>query len=231
MALEGLTSMKGFGGNSISAPRVIVVSDVLLYREGLAASLRRDARLQVVAVANSQNILDVIAQQRPDAILLDGSMAHGLALARTVRSQRPDVRIVGFGIAGGAEQLIVCAESGLTAFVDCEGSITELVAAVERALRGELACSPQVAALMCDRLAALASSQHPGAQPLTRREHQVAMLISEGLSNKEIAMDLKIGPATVKNHVHNILEKLKVKRRTGIAVQLGTRRMEQGSSR
>lgn len=231
MTLEDLAFRRGSSDRSQSAPRVVVVSDVLLYREGLAASLRRDARLQVTDVVNSHDLLDVIAQKRPDAILLDGAMAHGLALARTIRTQRPELRIIGFGIAGGAEQVIVCAESGIAAFVDCEGSIAQLVDAVEAALRGELACSPQVAALLCDRLAALASAQHPDAQPLTRREHQVAMLIGEGLSNKEIAMDLKIGPATVKNHVHNILEKLKVKRRTAIAHHLGAARREEGFGR
>jgi two-component system, NarL family, nitrate/nitrite response regulator NarL len=55
---------------------------------------------------------------------------------------------------------------------------------------------------------------------LTRREREIAVLIGQGLSNKEIAIDLRIGAATVKNHVHSILEKLDVRRRSAIVHQL-----------
>ena len=220
-SLEDIDSTKEISSSLVGGPRVVIASDVLLYREGLDASIRRDGRLQVIDVVHSHDLPDVIVQKHPEVVLLDAAMAHGLTLARTIRLRAPDIRIVGFGISGSTEQLIACAESGLTAFVDSEGSIDELVEAVRGALKGELTCSPQLAALLCERLATLASARDPSSQPLTRREHQVAMLIGEGLSNKEIAIDLKIGAATVKNHVHNILEKLKVRRRTAIAQQLG----------
>ena len=227
-SLEDIDSTTKISGSLKGGPQVVIVSDVLLYREGLAASIRRDGRLQVIDVVHSQDLPDVIVQKHPEVVLLDAAMAHSLALARTIRTRTPDIRIVGFGISGSAEQLIACAESGLTAFVDSEGSIDELVEAVHGALKGELACSPQLAALLCERLATLASTFNPATQPLTRRERQVATLISEGLSNKEIAIDLKIGAATVKNHVHKILEKLKVRRRTAIAHHLGAVRIAHG---
>lgn len=76
-----------------------------------------------------------------------------------------------------------------------------------------------MSALLCARVAELATlGQQP--ETLTRREREIAMLVGEGLSNKEIAKDLSIGPSTVKNHVHNILEKLRVRRRSAIAQQL-----------
>jgi DNA-binding NarL/FixJ family response regulator len=199
---------------------VIIVSDVLLYREGLEASLVRDGRLKVLAAVSSSEAPAAVPASGLDAVLLDATLGSGLALARQLRSQRPGARLVGFGISGGADDLVACAEAGLMAFVDCDGTIDELVAAVLGAMRGELACSPQVAAMMCDRLASLAGSTVDGGEPLTRRERQVAALVAEGLSNKEIALDLRIGPATVKNHVHSILDKLKVRRRAGIAGQL-----------
>jgi DNA-binding NarL/FixJ family response regulator len=209
------------GGNGAThIPTVVIVSDVLLYREGLQASLSRDGRLKVLAAVSSRGALDALAATGADAALLDAAMESGLALARQIRALRADTRLIGFGIMGGAEEFVTCAESGLTAFVGCHGTIDEVVAAVQGALRGELACSPQVAAMMCDRLASLAGSKSESGEPLTRRERQVAQLVAEGLSNKEIAIDLRIGPATVKNHVHNILDKLKVRRRAGIATQL-----------
>lgn len=211
---------EAFSSASSAAPRVTIVSDVLLYREGLAASLIRDGRLNVIELVSSADALSAIVLSLPDVVLLDGAMVRCLALGRTIRAHWPGARTVGFGISGGADQLVACAESGLAAFVDCNGSVAELVEAVQGALRGELTCSPKVSALLCERLACLATAAEPSTETLTRREREIAALIGEGLSNKEIAIDLRIGPSTVKNHVHNILEKLNVRRRAAIVHQL-----------
>lgn len=74
--------------------------------------------------------------------------------------------------------------------------------------------------MLCHRLAALAGDKQRPDDGLTTRERQAADLIIEGRSNKEIAIDLRIGPATVKNHVHDILDKLKVRRRAAIGSRL-----------
>ncbi len=203
-----------------TAPRVVIVSNVLLYRDGLVASLVRDGRLEVAAALSAPDALVALATLPADALLLDASMPNGLALARELRSSYPAMRLIGFGIAGGAASLLACAEAGLAAFVDRNGTVDALVGAVHSALKGELNCSPQVMAMMCDRLASLAGVQNGSGEPLTRREREVAALVAEGLSNKEIAIDLRIGPATVKNHVHNILDKLNVRRRAAVAGRL-----------
>lgn len=203
-----------------AVPRVLVVSDVLLYREGLSASLRRDGRLEVAAAASCSEAFAAALRLAPCALLVDASTVAGLALARRFHAACPTIRLIGFGISEEGGDVIACAEAGLVAFVDRDGTVESLVAAVLGALRGELACSPRVAAMMCDRLASLAVTRSDTAAPLTRREREVAALIAEGLSNKEIAIDLRIGPATVKNHVHNILEKLNVRRRAAIVSRL-----------
>jgi DNA-binding NarL/FixJ family response regulator len=204
----------------LDKPGVTIVSDVLLYREGLSASLLRDGRLAIVDLVGSHDALPSISRQRPEAILVDGAMHDCLRLARMIRAHFPGLRIVGFGICGGVDRMVDCAESGLAAFVDSNSTVSELVAAILGALKGELACSPAVSALMCERLANLASARTQRPDDLTRREREIAILISQGLSNKEIANDLSIGPSTVKNHVHSILEKLNVRRRSAIVHQL-----------
>ena len=201
-------------------PRVTIASDVLLYREGLAASLVRDGRLSVLDLVSGADALPSIAKHMPDVVLLDGGMADCLGLARRIRANLPALRIVGFGISGGADHFVDCAESGLAAFVHSSGSVAELVGAVLGALKGELACSPEVSALMCERLANLSAGGLHRPDALTTREREVAVLIGQGLSNKEIASNLGIGPSTVKNHVHSILEKLSVRRRSAIVHQL-----------
>lgn len=200
-------------------PTVTIVSDVLLFREGLAASVLRDGRLGICDVVAGPDAMDSIHRRQPDAVLLDGVMASCLELARTIRASIPRLTIVGFGISGGADRFVDYAESGLAAFVGCDGDISDLVSAVTGALNGELECSPRLSALMCERLARLAGGLARPAT-LTRREAEIATLIGQGLSNKEIAIDLHIGPSTVKNHVHSILEKLSVRRRSAIVQQL-----------
>jgi DNA-binding NarL/FixJ family response regulator len=201
-------------------PRVIIVSDVLLYRHGLAASLARDGRVDVITAISALDARGALDTHSPDALLLDASAEQGLAMARQFRSSYPALRLVGFGISGDAASLIACAESGLSAFVDRNGTVEALVSAVLSAIKGELNCSPRIVALICDRLASLAGVKPEPSEPLTRREREVAALVAEGLSNKEIAIDLRIGPATVKNHVHNILDKLNVPRRAAIPARL-----------
>src|SRR5439155_827652 len=108
-----------------------------------------------------------------------------------------------------------------------EASIDDLVTVIESVARGEAICSPRVAAGLLRRVAALAAG-HGGDLPraqLTNREREIVRLIDNGLSNKEIARALGIEVATVKNHVHNILEKLQVHRRGEAAARVrGTSR-------
>ena len=219
IAACGFSPEQGAEGSS-KRLRVIVASGVLLYREGLAASLARDGRLEVVARIGADEGLDAVDAYRPDAVLVDASTEEGLALARQLHAAQPAMPLIGFGISGGSTSFVACAEAGLCAFVDCDGTISTLVEAVLGAMRGELSCTPRVAAMLCDRLAALAGDKRRPDDGLTPRERQVADLIVEGRSNKEIAIDLRIGPATVKNHVHNILDKLKVRRRAAIGSRL-----------
>jgi DNA-binding NarL/FixJ family response regulator len=206
--------------NVTGTPTVTIVSDVVLYREGLAASLVRDGRVTVRDLVSGADALPIIARNTPDVVLLDGGMEDCLGLARKIRAHVSGPRIVGFGISGGADRFVDCAESGLAAFIDSKGSVEELATTIFAALRGELPCSPQVSALMCERLASLSAGALHRPEALTRREQEVAVLIGQGLSNKEIANDLCIGPSTVKNHVHSILEKLNVRRRSAIVHQL-----------
>jgi DNA-binding NarL/FixJ family response regulator len=87
---------------------------------------------------------------------------------------------------------------------------------VRGVVRDELPCSPQIASTLLRRVGALASVAAP-VEPrarLTSRELEIVHLIERGLSNKEIGRELCIEVATVKNHVHNVLEKLQVRRRT-----------------
>ena len=204
-------------------PQVMIVSSVLLYREGLATSLATDGRLRVVATADTETAAGELARCTPQAVLIDATDDEALILARRLRNMDQRIAIVGFGLSSSATRAIACAEAGLAGFIDHSGTVDELVQTTLSALRGEFECSPRVTAILLERLAKLAKdapSREAKEQSLTAREREIASLVSEGLSNKEIALDLRIGPATVKNHVHNILDKLGVRRRAAIAARV-----------
>jgi DNA-binding NarL/FixJ family response regulator len=198
-----------------SAIRVLVVSDVLLYREGMARGLAQFGRLTIAGASSGIEAAAVLGSVPVDAVLLDASTPESLVVARQLRAAHPKLPVVGFAISNAATS-VACAEAGLVGFVGRDGTLAEIERAVEQAIAGEVGCTPELAALLCRRVAALSGTPALPTPLLTRRERQIAGLVSEGLSNKEIAIELQIGPATVKNHIHNILEKLQVRRRSAI---------------
>ncbi len=216
MAERQMAESAGTAGVA-AAITVIVISDVLLHREGVAAALNVSPPIRVLATGSAAAAVGLARAHRPRAVLIDVPGRAALALVPALRGVAPDLALIGFGI-GDDELGLACAEAGLTGFVGRDGTLADLADAVRRALAGELGCSPQLAALMCRRLAVLAG--RPAGASLSPREREVAGLVAEGLSNKEIAQQLSIGPATVKNHVHNILDKLALRRRSAIAGRL-----------
>jgi len=222
--MEPALSVSQNDASRFSRTRILIVSDVLLYREGLHASLAGQAPLHVIGVFGGSEAITQVQALAPDVVLLDASLLGSLALARDMRRLAPSVRIVGFGVNVGETGVLACAEAGLAGFVGKDGTVEELITAIDQAMRGELLCSPYIVARLFDRVAELARDRGPvdadKVEPvLTRREEQTAQLIKEGLSNKEIAAELHIGPATVKRYVHSLLEKFQVQRRSAIAAR------------
>lgn len=221
--LDSVSGLDQSSAPDLNIPKVMVVSSVLLYRDGLTASLSADGRIHVVATTDPSHAALEARACTPDAVLFDATTDEALAMARQLKRLDDDIALVGFGIASSAAAAVACAEAGLAAFIDENGSIDALVDATVSALQGEFRCSPRVTAILCERLATLAigdATRASTAPSLTPRELEITSLVSEGLSNKEIARDLRIGPATVKNHVHNILDKLGVRRRAAIAARV-----------
>lgn len=196
--------------------RLLIGASIRLYLEGLAYSLRRFSELEVVGLASTRHdLLARLGDARPDVVLLDRTMPDSLALIAEVRGTHPDVQVVALGVEEDAPDVLACAEAGATAYVARDASIEDLVTTIARARDDQLVCSPRMTSALFRRLATLAAARVDDtvAVQLTGRELQVARLLDDGLSNKEIAARLGIGVATVKNHVHNLLEKLSVRRR------------------
>lgn len=196
-----------------STTRVVLISDVRLYREGLERILARDGRLEVLSIAsNVSSALQSLCDLRPEVVLIDVGMPRALASIRKFRAAPSRPAVVALGVGPSAEDAVGCAEAGASGFVGRDGTIEDLVRTVESAVRGELLCSRRIAGALMRRVARLAARPRPQAEtsPLTPRELEIVALINEGLTNKEIGSRLHLELTTVKNHVHNILSKLGV---------------------
>jgi DNA-binding NarL/FixJ family response regulator len=197
--------------------RTLVVAQTRLYREGLARVLACDPRIDVTGTAHSiESGLAAIASTDPDAVLLDVGMASTPGIVCELLRMSPRTPVVAFGVADNEETVIRCAEAGIAGYVHCEASVDELVSVVVGAIRDEVVCTPRLAGTLLRRIATLARESEGDAPEirLTSRETQILGLIDLGLSNKEIAARLQLSLSTVKNHTHNLLEKLGVSRRS-----------------
>jgi len=207
-------------------PQVFVVSDVLLYREGLTLGLAQDGSVDVVGGAEAVDAPTAIAELRPDAVLLDAGLADGLALPRLLKTLVPGVQVVVFAVDDSDADVLPWAEAGASGYVGRGGPTSELIAAIHCSARGELACPPRLAALLFGRVAELsvrppaADAATAAAAALTPREREVMTLVDKGLANKAIARHLHIGHGTVKNHVHHVFEKLRLHGRGEAAARL-----------
>ena len=195
-------------------PRLCVISDVRLYREGLVLALDRAQEFEILAIDGSGGAaIAAAAETRPAVVIVDIGAHGGVEIVRLVRQQMPGTRIVAFGVNDTEAEILACAEAGAAGFVCRDASAAELAAIVRRAVQDEVICSPKIAASLFRRIASLAGRAPATIDGLTLREREVLALMRDGLANKQIAAKLHIAEATVKNHVHNVLEKLNVKRR------------------
>lgn len=200
--------------------RVLLISGICLYREGLAEMLDRTGVISVVGSASDVGEgLEVWTGlgEPPDVILLDTVPSHATLHIRSLLTALPDARVLALTVPNRESEILAVAEAGIAGFVTSDASVAELVAAIESVSRGEALCSPSVVAALMRRLSSLARSWADPTEPLTTREREILELIDEGLSNKQIAQRLRIELPTVKNHVHHILGKLGVHRRAEAA--------------
>lgn len=199
--------------NGNTATAAFIVAATRLYRDGLAEALRRQGTLRVVGTAAEFDEALVMAQSfAPHVILVDMPMPSGNRTIQALARELPEAKIL--ALVSGDAELVASVEAGADGCVTRESSPEQVASAVERVADGEAICDPQMTAALFKRLRSLAAGRPDDlGVPLTPREQEIVALIDEGFSNKQIAQRLCIEPSTVKNHVHNILEKLHVARR------------------
>lgn len=197
------------------AIEVFLLADNRLVREALAKVLKKKSDIRVVAAfAFEPEITKHIDRIRPNVVILDAaaSAIGGLEVVASVRKALPDTKVLMIGMEPNKTTFFDSVRAGVSGYLLKDASAAEIAAAVRSITLEEAACPPKLCLMLFDYVAQQCqpSGVYGKAQPrLSRREQQLVQMIG-GLSNKEIAMQLNLSEATIKNHVHRILRKLGV---------------------
>ena len=207
--------------------RVLLVDDDALVRSGLRIMLSGAANLDVVAeAADGHEVLGAVDLHRPDVVLMDIRMPQldGIAATRLLAAQ-PDPPAVVVLTTFDADELVLRAlQAGAAGFLLKDTPPAEIVRAIELAHAGDAMLSPAVTRRLISLVAgdsdAATRTDHARDRmaTLSPREHDVALTVSRGQANAEIAAALHLSVPTVKAHVSRLLDKLDVNNRVQIAL-------------
>jgi DNA-binding NarL/FixJ family response regulator len=202
--------------------RVIVADDHHLFRDGLARILNGYPDIEVVAsVGSGEEAVTAVARHQPDVILLDVNMPGigGVGATRQIREANPDAHILMLTVSERESDLFTAIRSGARGYLLKDATSDQLCDAVRRIYAGEAIIAPLMAAKLFDKFSELpeAPKRSPKLDELTEREREILHLLTQGLSNKEIGLQLALSPHTVKVHLHRILEKLDLRSRVEAA--------------
>jgi DNA-binding NarL/FixJ family response regulator len=192
---------------------VLLADDHALVRRGFRRLLEDDAELAVVGEAsNGEEAIALAASLNPHVIVMDAAMpgTSGLAAIKAILERRPSARILMLSMHSEETLVQQALASGARGYVLKNALDLDLAAAVKKVASGETVLDPAVA-----RPAPLPGER---AKRLTRRELQVLQLICNGLSNKEIAVELEVSANTVAVHRANIMNALGVHKTAELVV-------------
>ena len=203
--------------------RIFLLDDHELVRRGIRDLLWSEDDMVVVGqAANAAEALELIPQTKPDVAVLDVRLgqgpdeANGIEVCREIRSEHPEVACVMLTSFADDEALFASIMAGASGYVLKQISGRELTTAIRRVAAGESLLDPAVTARVLERL------RHPEPEDdplsdLTGQERKILALISEGLTNRQIAQQMYLAEKTVKNYVSHLLAKLGMARRSEAA--------------
>jgi len=201
--------------------RVLLVDDQPLFRRALATLIAEQPGLAVVGEAdNGLQGLEMARAQMPDLVLMDVEMPvmNGVEATRRIRDELPSVKVVILTVSEADDHLFDAIRFGAHGYLLKDLRPEQLYELIHAVMRDETALSPAIAGRLMAEFRERPRSARvvtpASAEPaLTMREIRVMQLVADGLSNKEIGVRLSITEGTVKNHVHNALEKLQLENR------------------
>jgi two-component system, NarL family, nitrate/nitrite response regulator NarL len=208
--------------------RILLVDDQPLFRGAIAALIA--GRDDMVVVGEAENGLDGVEKASallPDLVVMDVEMPvmDGVEATRLIREQQPAVKVVMLTVSETDEHVFEAIRLGAHGYLLKDLRPEQLFELIRSVMRNETPLSPAIAGRLLEEIrngaTTRTSSPTPSEEPsVTPRELEILQLVAEGMSNKEIGKRLWITEGTVKNHVHNALEKLHMKNRIQAAAYI-----------
>ena len=198
--------------------RILIADDHAIVRTGLKALIEQHPDMRVIAEAATGDDAIVLAKQhRPDVAVLDIRMPgiSGIEACRQIVKAELGTRVIILTSYAEDELLMSAIQAGAAGYVLKRIGDNELIHAIERVSKGEGMLDPSLTASVFQEVRKASEGQHAQAfSDLTPQELSVLLLVSQGLTNRQIAVELYLGEGTVRNYVSNILSKLGVSNRS-----------------
>jgi DNA-binding NarL/FixJ family response regulator len=201
--------------------RVLVADDSADARAAIRSVLSGDPTFEIVAEArDGYETLRLAEQRRPDVILMDLAMpgCDGLLATRLIKRRWPQVIVVVLTVSDDATDLFDAIQSGAQGYLLKSLDPADWLDYLRGVVRGDWTVPRSMAMRILSELTAAPKAPAPIEVGLTDREAEVLRLVARAISNREIGDRLGITEQTVKNHLKNILQKLRLKNRTGLAL-------------
>ncbi|WP_426226340.1 LuxR C-terminal-related transcriptional regulator [Pseudarthrobacter sp. DSP2-3-2b1] len=209
--------------------RVVIVDDHAIFRSGLKADL--DASIHVVGeAATVEQAIAVIAQERPEVVLLDVHLPGGLGgggreVIAGSASLLATTKFLALSVSDAAEDVVAVIRAGARGYVTKTISGAEITDAVFRVAGGDAVFSPRLAGFVLDAFGTAPADIADELDKLSARELEVMRLIARGYSYKEVAKELFISIKTVETHVSAVLRKLQLSSRHELTKWAAERRL------
>jgi DNA-binding NarL/FixJ family response regulator len=201
--------------------RILLVDDQPLFRGAIAALLASQPDMEVVGEAENGLIgVEMAGALRPDLVILDVDMPvmNGVEAVKLIREQVMDVKVIMLTVSDYEDHVLDALRNGAHGYLLKDLRPEQLHDMIRSVMRNETPISPAVAGRLLREIRdggarKVSTPAEEQARAVTPRELEILRLVAQGLSNKEVAKRLVITEGTVKNHVHNALEKLHLENR------------------
>jgi len=226
----------------LPAIRVVIAEDQELVRRGTALLLSVASDMECVGQAcNGDEAVKLALLLRPDVVLMDLHMPvkSGVAATREITLALPGIHVLVLTTLDDDETVFEAVRAGAHGYLLKDASEEELLEAIRALRRGESRLTPQIARKVMDQFSRLARSDETstaryltrpsgsaGHESLSEKEEKVLSLITEGLSNRQIAQAMSLAEGTIKNYVSRVMDKLHANTRTELAVMTRRKRRD-----
>ena len=204
--------------------RLLLIEDNRLLRDGILTILKPQKDIVIIASSgDSKNPLLKIHQLKPNVVLLDLGLRsqNSLHVVEIVKKEFPQAKIIVMDLAPVQADILQYVKAGANGFILKDASLNDLLITIRTVSEGATVLPPLLVDSLFSQIVEHAvregKSKLNEAVKMTKRERDVIALLSEGLSNKEIAQKIHISTYTVKSHIHNIMEKLALHTRLEVA--------------